>query len=53
MLCAEPKEHKTFSSGHPAGRIGDRDDRKSVYASNVYVLSWPPQKGGDCELWFP
>ena len=44
VLCAEPKEHKHFRIGHPAGRIGhpagsigDRGDGEIVYVPNVYV----------------
>ena len=31
------QETKTFSSGYPAGRIGDRGDREIVSVPNVYV----------------
>ena len=38
-LCAVCRTQgtETFSSGYPAGRIGDRGDREIVYVPNVYV----------------
>ena len=48
VLCAEPKEHKHFRPGtpagkigYPAGRIGDRGDREIVY---VCGPSTPPEE---------
>ena len=34
----------TFSSGYPAGRIGDRGDREIVYVPNVYMCLSGPYK---------
>ena len=51
---------QTFSSGHPAGRIGyptgsigDRGDREIVYVPNVYVpfLRTPKHYTYTCTLW--
>ena len=57
VLCAEPKEHKHFSSGYPAGRIGylagrigDRGDREIVYVPNVYVPFPAPSSGKKISL---
>ena len=61
-LCAEPKEHKHFRPGtrpggigFPAGRIGDRGDRESVYVPNVYVPFPAPIcdtiSKGYCAIW--
>ena len=54
VLSAEPKEHKHFRPGtrprgfgYPAGRIGDRGDRRIVYVLNVYVPFPAPRKQYD------
>ena len=38
MCCVRnPRNIKTFSSGYPDRRVGDRGDREIVYVPNVYV----------------
>ena len=44
-----PRKIKTFSSGYPSGRIGDRDDRKFVYVPNVCVPFLAPDCAELCQ----
>ena len=39
VLSSEPKEHKSFLSGYPTGRTGDRGDRKKFHVLKFLLPS--------------